>query len=719
MAANAKEEKKGGKRQTAKKTAATKKTGGGKKVSRGKKTTGGFRWWKLLFFAALAVGAPLALYVGYCFATLPDIEQAVSRTRQPSTSIIAENGQEIATFGNVYSEVVYPDELPPYVINAVIATEDRRFYSHFGFDVIAFTRAMTANLIKGRYAQGGSTITQQVAKNLFLTPQKNIKRKVQELLMAFWLESKFSKDQILTLYLNRVYMGSGTYGIEAASQKYFHKSSRDLNMLEGAVIAGLLKAPARYNPAADKERALKRAAVVLQNMVNAAVITLEQKAKALKMPIGAGIHDKLEGGRYFADWVYQEVNAYIGERENDINVYTTLDKKIQKAAESALRQAVFANAKSKSVTNGAVVVLDRNGAVKAMAGGINYEKSQFNRATQALRQPGSAFKTFVYLTALEEGWDTDDEIDDYPITIGNWKPENYSKKYYGTVTLEEAFVRSLNLATVNLAQKLPSGDIIRTARKMGISTPIDDTPAMVLGSSAVKVLDMAVAYTAVANGGYAAWPYSITEIYTREGYPLYTRLYDEDERQRILDEDTVEAMTEMMEKVILEGTGKRAQLPFFAAGKTGTSQDYRDAWFVGFTDRYVAAVWVGNDDNSPMKGVGGGTLPAEIWKKVMLAAESEEDKQNETKTRNAANFGRLGLPQGNYPRQRDRTGAYAQLAPVPERISALPGTDLRTGRRPAGRTDGQFGSGTHQPRRRPGGHAGSAEDRPGDQRRFA
>ena len=261
MAANAKEEKKGGKRQTAKKTAAKKKTGGGKKVSRGKKTTGGFRWWKLLFFAAFAVGAALALYVGYCFATLPDIEQAVSRTRQPSTSIIAENGQEIATFGNVYSEVVYPDELPPYVINAVIATEDRRFYSHFGFDVIAFTRAMTANLIKGRYAQGGSTITQQVAKNLFLTPQKNIKRKVQELLMAFWLESKFSKDQILTLYLNRVYMGSGTYGIEAASQKYFHKSSRDLNMLEGAVIAGLLKAPARYNPAADKERALERGTV--------------------------------------------------------------------------------------------------------------------------------------------------------------------------------------------------------------------------------------------------------------------------------------------------------------------------------------------------------------------------------------------------------------------------------------------------------------------------
>ena len=604
-------------------TAKKKNAGKSKKVSR-RKQKNGFGRWKLLFALAAAAFLALALYIGYCFATLPDIEKAVARTRQPSTTIIAENGQEIRTFGNVYSEVVYPSELPPHVVDAVISTEDRRFYSHFGFDIIAFTRAMAANLIKGRYAQGGSTITQQVAKNLFLTSEKSIKRKVQELLMAFWLESKFSKDQILTLYLNRVYMGSGTYGIEAASQKYFQKSSRDLNLLEGAVIAGLLKAPARYNPAADEKRARERAAVVLQNMVNTAIITPQEREKALKMPLGAQIHDKLEGGKYFADWVYVEVNAYIGERENDVNVYTTLDKRIQNAAESALRQAVFANAESKNVTNGAIVVLDKTGAVKAMTGGINYEKSQFNRATQALRQPGSAFKTFVYLTALENGWEADDEIDDYPITIGNWKPENYTKKYYGTVTLEEAFIRSLNLATVNLAQKLPRREIIALARKTGISTPIDDTPAMVLGSSAVKVLDMAVAYLSIANGGYAAWPYSITEIYTRDGYPLYTRINDEEDRARILDEDAVEEMTDMLEKVILEGTGKRARLPGFAAGKTGTSQDYRDAWFVGFSDRYVAAVWLGNDDNSPMKGVGGGTLPAEIWKKVMTAAESDE-----------------------------------------------------------------------------------------------
>ena len=581
-------------------------------------------WVKILFFAGLFVGAAVAAYVAYCFATLPDIEKAVERTRQPSTTIIAENGQEIATYGSVYSEVIYPYELPEYVTDAVIATEDRRFYTHFGFDIISFGRAMLTNIIKGRYAQGASTITQQVAKNLFLTPQKNIKRKVQELLMAFWLEYKFSKEQILTLYLNRVYMGSGTYGIEAASQKYFQKSSRDLNMLEGAILAGLLKAPARYNPAADKKRAIERANIVLQNMVKNGYITEKEREKALKLTIGAGIHDKFEGGKYFADWVYNEVNAYIGERENDINVYTTLDKNLQTKAEQVLRKKIWANAKTKNVTNGAVVVLDKSGAVKAMVGGINYEKSQFNRAVQALRQPGSSFKTFVYLTALENGWNTDDEIDDYPITIGKWKPENYTKTYYGTVTVEEAFIRSLNLATVNLAQKLPRKQIINTAYKMGISTPLKNIPSMVLGTSEVKILDMAVAYTAIANGGFAVWPYSLTEIYTKDGYPLYTRMNQEDDKQRILDEDAVEELTEMMEEVINRGTGKRAKLNGFAAGKTGTSQDYRDAWFVGFSKNYIAAVWLGNDNNSPMKGVGGGTLPAEIWQEILSYAENSE-----------------------------------------------------------------------------------------------
>lgn len=574
---------------------------------------------RLAIKVILVLVITFGLWILWCIYTMPDIEKAVERTRQPSTMIIAENGNEIHSFGNVYSEVVYLDELPPYVADAVISTEDRRFYEHFGFDIISFTRAMLVNLWHRSYVQGGSTISQQVAKNLFLTANKTIKRKVQELLLAFWLESKFTKDQILTLYLNRVYLGAGTYGIEAASQKYFQKSSRDMNLLEAAIIAGMLKAPSRYNPIASEERARERAAVVLDNMVKADFITEEQRQNALKMKLGPEKSYKVEGARHFADWVYQDVNDYIGERDNDIYVATTLDQDIQQKAEKILHDSLKAWA-ARDVTQGAIVVLDKQGAIKAMVGGVNYEKSQFNRAIQALRQPGSSFKPFVYLTALENGFYPDDVVNDSPINIRGWKPENYDKKYHGEVTLTEALKDSLNLATINLANAVGRDKIIKTARRMGISTPMENTPALALGAFEVKVLDMAVAYASIANGGYEVWPYAIQEIYTKDGYQLYMR--EQDEPNQILDEDAVEDLTQMLEEVMDSGTGKRAKLPFFAAGKTGTTQDYRDAWFVGFTDDYVAAVWVGNDDNSPMKGITGGTLPAQIWKEVMLAAEN-------------------------------------------------------------------------------------------------
>lgn len=549
----------------------------------------------------------------YCFLTLPDIEQAVARTRQPSTTITAENGNEVKTFGSVYSEVIHLNELPSYVPDAIISTEDRRFYSHFGFDIVAFTRAMLTNIFMGRYAQGGSTISQQVAKNLFLTQQKTIKRKTQELLLAFWLEHKFTKEQILTLYLNRVYLGAGTYGIEAASQKYFQKSSRDMNLLESAIIAGMLKAPSRYNPFASEERALSRAKVVLQNMVNNNTLTEQQMRYALTLPIGEDKSYKVQGADYFADWVYREVNDYIGERDNDIYVYTTLNQEIQENAEKILRQAIL-SAKNRNVSEGAVVVLDKQGEVKAMVGGIDYRKSQYNRAVSALRQPGSAFKPFVYLTALQNGWKPQDLIEDVPLSIGKWKPENYDKKYHGSVTLSDALAKSLNLATINLSESLSRKDIIRTAKKMGISTPIENSPSLALGTFEVRVLDMATAYSSIANGGYATWPHAIKEIYTRDGYQLYQR--EADTQNRILDEQAVAELTTMLEQVIRQGTGRKAKISGFAAGKTGTTQDYRDAWFVGFTDKYVIAVWVGNDDNSPMKGITGGTLPAEIWRKI-------------------------------------------------------------------------------------------------------
>ena len=568
----------------------------------------------LIFLSFLVI--TFAGWLLYCVLTLPDIDQAVARTRQPSTTITAENGNEVKTFGSVYSEVIRLNELPSYVPDAIISTEDRRFYAHFGFDIVAFTRAMLTNIFMGRYAQGGSTITQQVAKNLFLTSQKNIKRKTQELLLAFWLEHKFSKEQILTLYLNRVYLGAGTYGIEAASQKYFQKSSRDMNLLEAAIIAGMLKAPSRYNPIASAERAKARAKVVLQNMVNNDALTERQMKYALTLPVGEDRSYKVQGADYFADWVYREVNDYIGERDNDIYVYTTLDQKIQENAEKILREAVLA-AKNRNVSEGAVVVLNKSGEVKAMVGGIDYRKSQFNRAVTALRQPGSAFKPFVYLTALQNGWKREDRIDDVPLSIGKWKPENYDKKYYGSVTLDEALMKSLNLATVNLSESLSRKDIIRTAKKMGISTPVENTPSLALGTFEVKVIDMATAYSAIANGGYATWPHAIKEIYTRDGYQLYQR--EADTENRILDAGAVKDLTKMLEKVISQGTGRRAKIPGFAAGKTGTTQDYRDAWFVGFTDEYVIADRVGTDDNSPMEGVTGGTLPTEIWRKIALS----------------------------------------------------------------------------------------------------
>ena len=556
----------------------------------------------------------LLIYIAYCIIMLPDMNEAINRTRQPSTTIIADNGNEIQSYGTVYSEVIRSEELPQYVIDAIVYTEDRRFYQHFGFDIISFTRAMLTNIFAGRYAQGGSTITQQVAKNLFLTSQKSIQRKVQELLLAFWLEYKFSKEQILTLYLNRVYLGSGTYGIEAASQKYFQKTSRDLNIKEAAIIAGMLKAPSRYNPIASRERAVERAKVVLQIMLENDLIDKEDYQRILNMPLGKGKNVKVRDGAYFADWIYGQVNDYIGERDNDIYVLTTLDQELQEKTSLILEQTLRAN-KHRHVSEGAVVILDKNGAVRAMAGGIDYDKSQFNRAVQALRQPGSAFKPFVYITALENGYTPDSLIKDAPLSIKGWRPENADKKYYGDVTLRYALAKSLNLATINLSEQISKSEIIRNARRMGISTPMQNSPSLALGTMEVKVIDMAAAYASLANGGFAVYPYGIEEIYTRDGYQLYQRLSPE--KTRILSSEAVQNLTSMLESVIRDGTGRRANSGRFAAGKTGTSQDNRDAWFVGYTDELIGAVWLGNDDDTPMKGVSGANLPAEIWRKIM------------------------------------------------------------------------------------------------------
>ncbi|MEE6206644.1 MAG: penicillin-binding transpeptidase domain-containing protein, partial [Alphaproteobacteria bacterium] len=355
--------------------------------------------------------------------------------------------------------------------------------------------------------------------------------------------------------------------------------------------------------------------IVLENMKKNKFITEKQYKEALNLPVSNGQQYRVTGGKHFAQYVYDEVNDFIGERSDDIVVMTTLNQNLQETAEKILRAKIYA-AKGQNVTEGAVVIMDKNGAVKAMVGGIDYNRSQFNRAVQAKRQSGSAFKPFVYLTALQYGFTPETTVNDAPIRIGKWKPENYTKRYYGNVTLTYALVHSLNAATVNLSRELMLKDIARNARKMGISTDIKQTPSMVLGTNAVKVIDMATAYTTIANGGKSVWPHAINEIATRDGKQIYVR--NADKSNQIIEPKVVKQLTSMMEKVINQGTGHNARLPIFAAGKTGTTQNYRDAWFIGWTNKYVAAVWVGNDNDKPMNKVGGGNLPAEIWHDIMM-----------------------------------------------------------------------------------------------------
>lgn len=569
---------------------------------------------KFVLISGLALFLAVCGYVFYCYLTMPNIQKVVSRTRQPSTVIMAENGNDIAKFGNIYAQVIYPDNLPKNLTNAVIAIEDHRFYKHFGFDVFGFTRAMFTNIFRKRYAQGASTITQQVAKNIFLTPNKTVKRKVQELILALWLEHKFSKNQIMALYLNRVYFGSGNYGAEAAANWYFNKSVYNLNLREAAILAGMLKAPNRYNPILQKKNAIERSKIVLDSMKKYKLIKEAEYKQALNLPIGNGQEYRVTGGKHFAQYVYDKINDFIGERNEDVVVMTTLDQKLQETAEKILREKITA-AKDKNVTEGAVVILDKTGAIKAMVGGVDYNRSQFNRAVQAKRQAGSAFKPFVYLTALQIGFSPESIISDAPISIGKWKPENYTKRYYGDVSLTYALAQSLNAATVALSKELYLKDIAANAHKMGITTDLILTPSMVLGTNGVRVIDMAAAYTALANGGYQVQPHAINEVATHDGRQIYLR--QADKANRILEAKDVLNLTKMLEAVINQGTGHNAKLPIFAAGKTGTTQNYRDAWFIGWTNKYIAAVWVGNDNEKPMNKVGGGSLPAMIWHDIM------------------------------------------------------------------------------------------------------
>ncbi|WGM32506.1 PBP1A family penicillin-binding protein [Brevundimonas sp. NIBR11] len=561
----------------------------------------------VVFFAVFARG-------------LPDTSALYDVNRQPSITYLDRNGVLIATRGAQQAPPADLEALPDYVPAAFIAIEDQRFYWHPGFDPIGMTRAMVSNMRAGRIVQGGSTLTQQLAKNLFLTPDQNMRRKVQELMLAVWLEMKFSKKEILALYLNRVYFGAGAYGIEAASQRYFDKSAKDLTVGEAALLAGLLKAPSRYSPVSESKRAGVRATVVLNEMEQSGVITPEQRAAAVLEPVRVSRTLATQHAQYFIDWLDKEIRGLVGEPTEDMIVETTLDLTLQTAAERNVRRILDRDA-GRGVEQAALVALDGDGRVRAMIGGASYADSQFNRAVDARRQAGSAFKPFVYLAAMEAGYTPETPVVDEPVRIGNWSPRNYSGTFSGNMTLAQAVAQSTNTVAAYVADQVGRDSVARAARRLGISSRIGLEPAMALGAVEVSPIDMATAYDAFANGGRRVEAYGISRIRTPQGRVIYQRGARDVASGQAINNPSLYYMNQMLRGVVTSGTARAAAIPGRdIAGKTGTTSDYKDAWFVGYTGGFVTAVWVGKDDNTAMRGVTGGAAPAAIWKGFMEAA---------------------------------------------------------------------------------------------------
>ncbi len=557
-------------------------------------------------------GFAALLFLGWCAFDLPDVSSLNDVKKQPSITLIAADGSLLASYGDLYGEFTHLDQMSGALPAAVLATEDRRFYSHYGIDPVGLLRALYVNLTSGSLVQGGSTITQQLAKNVFLTPERSLHRKGQELLLSFWLEHNFTKTEILELYLNRVYFGSGTYGVDAAARRYFGRPAKDVTMLQAAMLAGMLKAPSRYNPNNDPIAAATRAQIVIQNMVDAGFITEEQANQAGSQSTAAEDNAPMPPvARYFSDWALDQVSSYIGFTNEDLVVQTTLDPRSQGIAERNLAQVLAKDGPKQNASEAALVSLTPDGAVRAMVGGVDYKHSQYNRATQAMRQPGSAFKAFVYLNAFEHGMTPDSLMVDAPISIGKWRPGNYNDKFYGSVSLREAFARSLNSVAVQLSERSGRANVIETAKRLGIDTPLGNDASIALGTSETTVLEMTAAYATFANKGQGVLPYGITKIQTRSGKLLYQR--EGSGLGAVASPLAVREMLDVMSATVDWGTGKHAQLDRPAAGKTGTSQNFRDAWFIGLTAELVTGVWVGNDDNKPMNKVTGGSLPVDIW----------------------------------------------------------------------------------------------------------
>ncbi|HET7282096.1 MAG TPA: PBP1A family penicillin-binding protein [Sphingomicrobium sp.] len=568
---------------------------------------------KGLAYAALLSILALVVAVAVAVAYLPSYGELTKRNDLGQMiRVRAANGQVLVSMGPSFGQWLTYDQIPPEMRAAMISTEDRRFRSHIGIDPIGLVRAVGGAVIKGHRVSATSTITQQLARNIFLTNNRNFVRKIKEGILALALERKFSKDQILELYLNRVYFGGGAYGIDAASRKFFGHGADHLSLGEAAIIAGLVKAPSNYSPTADIEAARDRSGVVLQTMVKNGFIDAQTAAEVNPATVRIQETTNENSVRYFTDWALPQLDTLIDRTNDPIDVWTTLDPGMQAAADKAIR------ANAPDGTQGALVSIDRDGAVRAMVGGKDYVTSIYNRATQAERQPGSSFKLFVYLAALESGMKPTDTIVDEPVTIDGWSPRNAERENLGPVSLREAFSRSLNTVSAKIGAQVGFSTIADMARRFGITTPISTYPSMVLGTSDVRLIDMARAFASVQNKGVAVTPYGIRRVVTADGRLLYQHEADD---QRVLVAPWVAAeMTDLLQSAVLSGTGRAAQIGRPVAGKTGTTTSNKDGWFIGFSSGLTTGVWMGRDDAKPVGGLQGGTAPARAFHDFMSVA---------------------------------------------------------------------------------------------------
>lgn len=627
---------------------------------------GTISYW-LTALALWGVVAGICVFI-WVISDLPDPDEIWRKTDRAGITFVDINGKVIDTRGVADAPPVDLNTIPKYVPAAVVAIEDRKFYHHWGVDLEGLARAMIINLRAGHIVQGGSTITQQLAKNLFLSSDQNLKRKAQEVLLAFWLESRFTKDQIMSLYLARVYFGSGAFGITEASQRYFAKPPSQLTISEAALLAGMLKAPSKYNPVSSTKRAAERATVVLNVMEEEGVITHEQRIAAVKQPLRFVPRVKGSNVGYFIDWIQPQISALIDTKREDLVVQTTLDLSHQEAAENAISSEFNQNAKSLRMSQSALVAIAEDGGVRAMVGGRSYNESEFNRVIDAKRQPGSAFKPFVYVAALEKGDNPYSVRVDRPVRVGNWTPQNYEGGYKGAMTLINAFSHSTNSIAVMLAEEVGRDNVIRVARRLGIRSRLDPEPTIALGTEVVSPMELTAAYVPFSNGGNAVTPFGFYKITTRSGQIVWQRPISEP--RKVIDDTTLRNMNLMFRQVVLGGTARGAQLDGrVVGGKTGTTSDYRDAWFIGFIGGYTTGVWVGNDDFAiKMNKVTGGSAPARIWKAFMSSAI--HDIPNKTFAL-PYSVTRAATPNTNYRPQAQATGQANNIPSTEQQDSQI------------------------------------------------